>query len=109
MKRFAITCAALVTITIIGTSDAQAGKYYFGFGHSSHAHSSHLYPSTYHTTLHPSHTLRWHDETHYDYVPGRWVLGPAGLTYIPPKRVLHIDGHYDAVPTYSFGHHHHGH
>ena len=37
----------------------------------------------------------WHDTTHYDYIPGRWVKHGCHWHYIPGRRVLHRDGHWD--------------
>lgn len=37
----------------------------------------------------------WHDTTHYDYIPGRWVQHGCHSHYIPGRYVLHQDGHFD--------------
>ena len=37
----------------------------------------------------------WHDTSHYDYIPGRWVRSGCGWRYVPGRYVFHQDGHWD--------------
>ncbi len=41
----------------------------------------------------PAHT--WHDTSHWDYIPGRYVPHGNHLDYIPGRRVWHRSGHVD--------------
>jgi hypothetical protein len=112
MKTLLGTSAALATFVCLGAANAQADSYY-GHNHGGHNHVGHnhaattWYPAPTHVHTHrPRPVAVWHDTTHVDVTPGRWVYGPYGLTYVPPQRRLHVDGHYDVVDTHD---HHHGH
>jgi hypothetical protein len=37
----------------------------------------------------------WHDTTHVDYIPGRWVQNGCHRVWVPGRQVLHQDGHFD--------------
>ncbi|MEZ6066090.1 MAG: hypothetical protein R3B90_10360 [Planctomycetaceae bacterium] len=39
--------------------------------------------------------LDWHDTTHVDYEPGRWVQRGCQRVWIPGRPVRHQDGHFD--------------
>ena len=103
MKQLLIGCAVLAAFAAMGSEQVQAGKIYYSLGKTyvTPPHTTHLYPPT----VYPSNQLVWHNTSHLDYVPGRWVVGPFGLKYVPGRYVWHADGHYDVVPT--IGHHHH--
>jgi hypothetical protein len=106
MSRLAVASALFAALAFTASS-AEAGHGLYGHSHGTFGISSGYYHSSpsHHGTYHP--TVQWHDTTHVDVVPGRWVVGPYGMYYQPPRRVLHVDGHYDT--GYPSHHHHHAH
>lgn len=126
MKTLVATSAALVAVVCLGAASAQADSHY-GHNHGGHNHGSTssftpVGPTggySYAPTSYPSYVPApryvrvqprrqraavWHDTTHVDETPGQWVYGPNGLTYVPPRRTLHVDGHYDVVDTDNHDH-----
>lgn len=51
-------------------------------------------------------TRRWHDTTHFDYIPGGYVPHGDHYDYIPGRHVLHVDGHWDYHGHGRRGRHH---
>lgn len=52
-------------------------------------------------------TSVWHDTSHYDYYPGRYVPHGNHFDYVPGHYHWHNDGHWDHYGRGHFGHHHH--
>ena len=67
-------------------------RYYGGYGHG-HGHSH-------------GGTRVWHDTSHYDYYPGRYVPHGNHYDYVPGHAVWHNDGHWDHFGHGHYGHHH---
>lgn len=49
---------------------------------------------------------RWHDTSHWDYVPGRYVPHGNHCDYVPGRQVWHRDGHWDRADRGHRGGHH---
>lgn len=56
---------------------------------------------------HPNRTsYRWHDTSHWDYTPGRYVPHGNHCDYVPGYPVWHRDGHWDRHDRGHRGRHH---
>jgi hypothetical protein len=117
MKTFILTLAAAVALIFTGSDSAQAGGQfqvvignggfggYGGYGGGLYNGFGGGYGGLNQGHLHhdvnpqidygPGGHLDWHDTSHYDYIPGRWVQHGCHSHYIPGRRVLHQDGHFD--------------
>ena len=110
MRLLFTVCAAVIAIAFVGPQ-AQADVIWYG----GHTHTT-LFTPTGGYSYAPAkyfigapgyrRSLVWHDTTHVDVIPGRWIHGPVGTVYVPSRRVLHVEGHYDLVPSYPVHHHH---
>ena len=102
MKNLLIGCTVLAAFAVIGSVQAKAGTVYYSIGRS-YVRTPYV-SRVYRPTVYPRRSLVWHDTSHADYIPGRWVVGPFGMRYVPGRYVWHNEGHFDAVPT--VGHYH---
>jgi len=120
MKTFILASLTALTLTLTNSADAQGVHFSFGggaaygsFGHGGHGslHGGHGFQHGYgfqsgygghlHHNVNPhlvqpgNGHLHWHDTSHYDYVPGRFVRHGCHYHYIPGQTILHRDGHFD--------------
>jgi hypothetical protein len=93
MKTLIFAAVAGLAFTFAGGSDAEAGGFH-GYGHGGF-YGGHIHHDV-NPWIHPGHGhLHWHDTTHYDFIPGRWVQHGCHSHWIPGRWVLHQDGHFD--------------
>ena len=82
-----------------------SGKFHSGLGHGGHGHGGFGHSHKFHGggsisgPFVPIHKHHWHDTSHYDHHPGRWVWNGFRWVYIPGHLHWHQDGHF----------HHYGH
>ena len=67
-----------------------SSKFHGGFGHGSHFHGGIGLSGPFV----PIHKHKWHDTSHYDYVPGRYVWNGFRWVYVPGHLRWHQDGHF---------------
>jgi hypothetical protein len=116
MKTLILTTTTMAALLLTGANTAEAGKFqlvigngggyvnpgygggFGGFnggyapinnGHLHHDVNPHVDPNPI------GGHYDWHDTTHSDYIPGRWVKHGCHYHYIPGRYVLHQDGHWD--------------
>lgn len=95
MKTLLLATAAALALTFAGGEAAQAGGFGYGYGSSSFYGGGHVHHDV-NPWIHPGHGhYHWHDTSHYDYIPGRWVRHGCHSHYVPGRWVLHQDGHFD--------------
>ena len=107
MKTLILTATTAAALILTGTNSAEAGSKFqlvignggqfggnagWGNPHGGHFHHgvnphANPFPQNGH--------YDWHDTSHYDYIPGRWVKHGCHWHYIPGRYVLHQDGHFD--------------
>ncbi|MGD9856266.1 MAG: hypothetical protein AB7U20_15080 [Planctomycetaceae bacterium] len=116
MKRFAITCAAVMGLMLAGSTAANAGGVhvqiggYGGFGRSGYygGHGIYsgqrIYGGYGYGYRNP---VIWHDTSHFDYHPGQYVPHGNHFHYQPGHYDFHQTGHFDTVHGNHV--HHHGH
>ena len=81
------------------------GRYYANYGRS--------YRSSYRTRMghgdfgygRGHRVARWHDTSHFDYIPGHYVPHGNHFDYVPGRVVWHRDGHWD-IGHRRHRHHH---
>ena len=103
MKELLYACVALAAFGSVGTTSAQAGGFSFNFGHGSHhgsgigihfgGHSSGHHGSHYRSYRSPRRSW-YHDTSHYDYHPGRYVRHRDHYDYVPGHYDYHRTGHW---------------
>ncbi len=72
------------------------GHVHGGHVHGGHMHGGHVHHGVNpHIPTGPSGHLHWHDTSHYHYIPGRWVQQGCHRVWVPGRKVLHRDGHFD--------------
>ena len=110
MKTFILSTLAAASFLLVPTDRADAGQFHLSIGsgrigHVGHQHGftpgyyggGHLHHDVnpYITNPGPGGHYHWHDTTHLDYIPGRWVRRGCGWVWVPGRTVLHQDGHWD--------------
>jgi len=69
-------------------------KFHDGFGNPSF-HGGHGFHGGLSGPIVPIHKHRWHDTSHFDYHPGRWVWNGFRWVYVPGHYDFHRTGHFD--------------
>ena len=104
MNKLALTFVAVVAFAVVSTTadtaEARGFRFHFGGGgvHVDIGNVSHYGHHGRHSR-HGGHgwggSHVWHDTSHWDYIPGRYVWHGDHYDYIPPRRVYHHEGHWD--------------
>ncbi len=82
----------------IGGRGAQIGigsPYRVGYGYRGYTTAYHPSARAAYRGQYSRTHYKWHDTSHWDYLPGQWVPHGDHCDYVPPRRVWHEDGHWD--------------